>query len=170
MMLLRSLVPITTVAVLTLVAIMPWGLPAEDRFVLPLFPVVAIYYWTLDRESWLPEWAVFLAGLLLDVLTQGPLGYWALIYLVAYVVAVLASGARVETTTARLALFAGAVIAVAAFAWLAASAYFLDLLDLGPYVRGAVVAVLAACVISLMASAFRTTGKPARPGRLTRGQ
>lgn len=166
---LRFLMPVITVAALTVVAILPWGLPVDDRFVLPLLPIVVIYYWTLERDAWLPEWAIFLAGLLLDVLTHGPLGYWALVYLAAYVVAVFCSRIRIETTVGRLSLFAAAMIAVTSFAWLAASAYFIELLDVGPYVRGAASAVVAAAVLTLVFGIFRKTGAPARPVRLSRG-
>ena len=82
-----------SIAVLTLLAALPWGLPTEDRFFLPLLPVVAIHYWALRRPEVLPEWFVFLAGLLLDVFTHGPLGYWPLVYLVAYALGVLGSEA-----------------------------------------------------------------------------
>jgi rod shape-determining protein MreD len=166
---LRFLMPVASVAALTIVAILPWGLPTEDRFVLPLLPVVAIYYWTLDRDAWLPEWSVFLAGLLLDVLTQGPLGYWALVYLIAYTVAAYCSGLRTETTAERLAVFAAAIVAVTVFAWLAASAYFIAFLDGEPYARGAGVAVVAASLMMLFVRLFRSAGTPARPVRLTRG-
>ena len=166
---LRFILPAASVAALTIVAILPWGLPTADRFVLPLLPVVAIYYWTLDRDAWLPEWIIFLAGLLLDVLTQGPLGYWALVYLVAYVVAVYCSRFELDTTAQRLALFAGAIVAVTLFAWLAASAYFISFLDAEPYMRGAGVAVLAAALVTLLHRAARSVAAPVRPGRLTRG-
>lgn len=166
---LRFLMPVASVAALTIVAILPWGLPTVDRFVLPLLPVVAIYYWTLDRDAWLPEWSIFLAGLLLDVLTQGPLGYWALVYLVAYVIAVYCSRFAVNTTAQRLALFTGAIVSVTLFAWLAASAYFIAFLDAEPYGRGAGVAVLAAALITLLRRVARSAGTPARPVRLTRG-
>jgi rod shape-determining protein MreD len=166
---LRFLMPVVTVAALTVVAILPWGLPTGDRFVLPLLPIVAIYYWTLDRDAWLPEWAIFLAGLLLDVLTQGPLGYWALVYLVAYIMAVICSRLRVETALRQLTLFAGAMVAVTLFAWLAASAYFIELLDIGPYARGAGAAVLVAALVALAAGLLRAAGISARPVRLSRG-
>jgi rod shape-determining protein MreD len=170
MMRVRSLMPALSVSVLTIVAILPWGLPWEDRFVLPLLPIVAIYYWTRDSDAWLPEWIIFLAGLLLDVLTQGPLGYWALVYLATYVVAVFCSRLKLETTVQRLMLFAGAIIAVTFFAWLTASVYFLELRDWEPYARGAGFAVLSACIVTLAIAAFRFSAAPGRPVRLSRGE
>ncbi|MFT3730473.1 MAG: rod shape-determining protein MreD [Hyphomicrobium sp.] len=165
----RLLTPILSVAALTIVAVLPWGLPTDDRFVLPLLPIVAIIYWTLDRDAWLPEWAIFLAGLMLDALTQGPLGYWALVYLIAYVVAVYCSNIRVETTAGQLGLFAGAIVAVTVFAWLAASIYFLELLAWEPYALGAAFALFGATALALVRGFFKSSGSPVRPARLTRG-
>jgi rod shape-determining protein MreD len=169
MRLVRSLVPLVTVVMLTIFALLPWGMPSEDRFILPLLPIVAIYYWTLDRNAWLPEWAIFLCGVLLDILTQGALGYWALVYLVAYAAAVLCSRTVADTTLQRLGLFAAAIGAVTSFAWLLASAYFIELLDVMPYVRGAAFAVLAAAIITVTSNFLKSSGPPPRPVRLTRG-
>ena len=166
---LRSLMPVASIAVLTLTAALPWGLPTADRFVLPLLPVVAIYYWTLDPDAWLPEWVIFLAGLALDVLTQGPLGYWALVYLFAYIVAIFASRIAVDGVVSRAVLLACAVITVTGFAWLAASIYFLEMLDAGSYARGAIFAVLSALLIAPVLGIFRAVSKPGEAVRLTRG-
>jgi rod shape-determining protein MreD len=161
--------PVVSIAVLALAAALPWGLPAADRFVLPLLPVVAIYYWTLDRDAWLPEWAIFLAGLALDVLTQGPLGYWPLVYLFAYVVAIFASRSTIESVLGRIMLLAAAIVAVAVFAWLAASLFFLGLLDSEPYARGAIFALLLSLLITPGLGILRAVSKPIRAVRLTRG-
>ena len=166
---LRLLMPVLSVAVLTLAAALPWGLAAEDRFVLPLLPVIAIYQWTLDPDAWLPEWAIFLAGLTLDVLTQGPLGYWALVYLFTYIVALFASRVPAETAARRMALLAGTIVAVTAFSWALASLYFLQLLDWQPYARSTLITILAAFVLVPLLSFFRFRSRPARGIRLTRG-
>jgi rod shape-determining protein MreD len=167
---LRTLMPVATVALLTIAAVLPWGLSSANRLTLPLLPVVAIYFWTLDRDAWLPEWSIFLAGLLLDLLTQGPLGYWALVYLVAYVITVLCSRLRIETVTKRLLVFAGAIVAITIFAWLAASVYLLEVLEWEPYARGAGAAVFAAVVLTFAAMAFMPSGTPGRQIRLARGE
>jgi rod shape-determining protein MreD len=162
--------PVASIAVLTLVAALPWDLSTEDRFVLPLLPIVAIYYWTLDHEAWLPEWVIFLAGITLDILTQGPLGYWALVYLFAYVVAIFTSRFNVGSLFGRIALLAGAIAIVTGFAWLVASFYFLDMLDPAPYARGTIFAVLSALLITSALGIFSAVSKPIRAVRLTRGR
>ncbi len=163
-----GVLPTLSIIGLTFAAVLPWGLSSNYRFVLPLLPIVAIYYWTLDRDGWLPEWIVFFAGLMLDILTQGPLGYWALVYLVAYVVGVYVSRVNVDAAVGKIAVLAAAIVVVTVFAWLAASAYFLEFLDWTPYARGAVFALLLTILIQLAFGMARTPGRVSASLRLTR--
>ena len=140
-------VPFLSVALLTVLAALPWGLPTQERFFLPMLPVVAIHYWALRKPGALPEWSVFLAGLLLDVFTHGPLGYWPLIYLFAYLLGVLGQTAGSKHQVIRLILFAASLACVAALGWAVASIYFLEFADWRPYVRGAALSLAAATVI-----------------------
>lgn len=140
-------VPFASVVILAVLAALPWGLPTEDRFFLPLLPVVAIHYWALRRREALPEWSVFCAGLLLDVFTHGPLGYWALVYLAAFTFGVLGEAAGRKSQLLRLALFAVSLAVIAALAWAIASIYFFEFADWRPYARGAGLAALAAILI-----------------------
>jgi rod shape-determining protein MreD len=166
----RLIAPIGSVALLTLIAALPLGVPAGDRFFLPLLPVVAIHYWTLRHDAWLPEWVVFVAGLALDILTHGPVGYWAFIYLFAHLIATLGSRTHPETTLARLLLLGIAIAMVTAVAYAVASIYFFEVLDWTPYVTGAVLASL--CAILIILPILRILDGVAEPGRnirLTRG-
>jgi rod shape-determining protein MreD len=144
---LRNLAPIGSIAFLTVLAVLPWGLPSEYRFFLPLLPVIAIHFWTLRHDAWIPEWLVFLAGLTIDILTLGPLGYWALIYLVAHLVATFSTPYSGGGSLFRLALLAVALLAVAVTAWAVASLYFFSFADWRPYAKGATLAAIAAIVI-----------------------
>lgn len=139
--------PFFSVAVLTVLAALPWGLPTEDRFFLPMLPAVAIHYWALRRHGALPEWSVFVAGLLLDIFTHGPLGYWPLVYLAAYTLGVVEATAGRKWQVLRLALFAASLALIAAFGWAVASIYFFELADWRPYVRGVGLAAAAAVLI-----------------------
>lgn len=47
-----------------------------------LMPVAVIFFWSIQRGAVLPALVVFGCGLLLDELSHGPVGYWALIYVV----------------------------------------------------------------------------------------
>lgn len=136
-----------SIAVLTVLAALPWGLPTDDRFFLPLLPVVAIHYWAMRRPERLPEWFVFLAGFLLDVVSHGPLGYWPLVYLTAYALGVVSEQAGQASFAARIILFLIALAAVTCVSWALASVYFLEFADWVPYANGALFAAVAAFVL-----------------------
>lgn len=138
MRILAHIVPSLSIAVLTLLAALPWGLPSEGRFFLPLLPFVAIHYWTLRHAERVPEWMVFLSGLTLDVLTNGPLGYWALIYLVGYVLAVASTPWAEDGAIGRWLLFLAALVLLAVAEWTLSSLYHFELADWRPFAWAAV--------------------------------
>lgn len=135
-------VPALSVAVLVLVAVLPWGLPPDGRFVLPLLPFIAIHYWTSRHPEKLAEWVPFAAGLAVDVLSSGPLGYWSLIYLVGYV---LAEEAHLVTGTGpggRWLIFLTSLVLLVAAGWAIASLYYLEIAEWRPFAFAAVLAGL----------------------------
>ncbi len=48
----------------------------------PIIPLVIVFFWSIYGPSYLPALSVFLIGLLQDLLTGGPLGLYAGVYLV----------------------------------------------------------------------------------------
>jgi rod shape-determining protein MreD len=138
----NALVAALSVLGAALLAALPLGLGSEYRFLLPQVVYMVIHFWTVRYPVVLPEWTVFCAGLLLDVLTGGPLGFWALIYLVGQAIArqqsVLAANGRVV----RWALLAAAVIVLTLLEWVFASLYFLEWVDWQPFASGALTAIL----------------------------
>ncbi|MBL4595158.1 MAG: rod shape-determining protein MreD [Robiginitomaculum sp.] len=58
---------------------------------MPLFPLMAIFFWAMARPQLMPPIIVFAIGLLQDLMTGGPLGLWAFSYLSAYMVMTLKS-------------------------------------------------------------------------------
>lgn len=50
-------------------------------------PVLLIVYWQTTQTGTLSPWVVFAAGLFLDCVSQGPLGYWASIFVAAWALA-----------------------------------------------------------------------------------
>lgn len=161
--------PFLSLSVLTVLAALPWGLPTEDRFFLPLLPVIAIHYFALRRPEALPEWSVFLSGLLLDVFTHGPLGYWPLVYLATYTLGVLGRELGKSSQFVRIALFGGSLVAVAVLCWAVASVYFLEFADWRPYVRGAVLAGIAALGILPLLHVFAAPAPAREETALRRG-
>ena len=81
--LLLAPVPVFVVLLLIIVAMIPWGGPDWVETALALIPVSAIYFWSLRRPRLMPALVVFALGLVLDVMTQGPLGVWTAAALVA---------------------------------------------------------------------------------------
>ncbi len=147
-----------SVAVLVVLSALPWGVPADSRFVLPLLPAVAIHYWVLRGKSGtVPEWFAFAAGLLLDILTNGPLGFWPLIYLLTYVLAALSSPFAHDGPIRRWFLLFAAMSAVAAAAWMVTSLYSVQIADWQPFVWGAMAAALAHPLFSFVFRAVDAT-------------
>jgi rod shape-determining protein MreD len=49
-------------------------------------PLIIVYFWALYRPDLLPPYAIFLIGLFQDLLGGGPVGLWAMVYLIVYAV------------------------------------------------------------------------------------
>ncbi len=48
----------------------------------PIIPLVVVFFWSIYAPAYMPSVSVFLIGILQDLLTGGPLGLWAAVYLV----------------------------------------------------------------------------------------
>ncbi|PHS27342.1 MAG: hypothetical protein COA85_05245 [Robiginitomaculum sp.] len=88
---------------------------------MPLFPFMAIYFWSMTRPAFMPYIAIFLIGLFQDVLTGGPVGLWALSYLLTVVM--ISTQSDVIAGRGRPALWAGfmlAAVLATALVWIIA--------------------------------------------------
>ena len=130
---LARLLPGATVLALTLVGTTHWGEVTEltdvsggdlvhrtsPAAVLPLIP---IFTWALWRPGGLSALVVFLAGLLVDAVTAGPLGFWPLIYLLGLALARAARGrVPAASMTAGWSMFAVTAALLASAAWAVSS-------------------------------------------------
>jgi len=79
----RQLTPALLTLALVVVNVVPVHIPGFSR-VAPLLPLMAVYHWAVFRPQLLPAYAVFLIGLLQDILTGAPMGVNAFVFLVAY--------------------------------------------------------------------------------------
>ncbi|MDH5748805.1 MAG: rod shape-determining protein MreD [Rhodospirillales bacterium] len=79
----RRVTPFGLTVLLLFVGLLPIHVPGFAR-VAPLFPLMAIYHWTIIRPDVMPPIAVFAIGLLQDLLTGAPLGVSAAVYLGVY--------------------------------------------------------------------------------------
>lgn len=72
-----------TPAVLVLLSLMLTTAPLRVPSVVavtPLLPAIAIYHFSLYEPQRLPGWMALLLGLFMDLLTGGPLGIWAAVF------------------------------------------------------------------------------------------
>lgn len=81
----RDLAPAALAVVLVLAMGIPLGLPAQHG-VMPVPAIAAVYFWTLYRPALMPPLAVFLLGVLSDLLTGAPLGLHPLLLLLLHAV------------------------------------------------------------------------------------
>lgn len=77
----RHLVPFGTTLFLMLLTLIPLHIPAITG-IMPMLPMMCVYYWAIFRPDLLPAWAAFLIGLLGDIVAGTPLGVNALVLLV----------------------------------------------------------------------------------------
>lgn len=139
----RSLAATGSIALVTFLAALPWGIPAEFRLTLPLLPFLAIYYWTLRRIELVPEVLVFAAGLTFDFLSDGPLGFWALIYLAGYALTLRAATSLLAgSAPGRLLLLAGSLLTLSVVEVSVSSIYFNTTADWWPPLSAAIIALL----------------------------
>lgn len=75
--------PFLLTLILVLLALIPTRIP-ELATIQPLLPLIAIYHWTVFRPDLMPMVLVFLAGMLEDLLSGGPMGIHTLMMLIVY--------------------------------------------------------------------------------------
>jgi rod shape-determining protein MreD len=144
-----ALLPALSIMTATLLASLPWGLPPDSRFVMPFLPFVAIHYWLLRQPHRVPEWLVFACGLGLDVLTNGPLGFWSLIYLVGFAFAHLQVSWDSDTPLSRAILCLVALAVIGLAEWTLSSLYFWQTADWRPLAIAVVWAALSYPLIAV---------------------
>lgn len=126
------LAPASSLVLVTLIAALPWGLTGELRYLLPFLPYGVIHFWQERRPQAMPEWLVFLAGLVTDALSYGPLGYWSLVFLAGYGLSGLLAGVRGRSRMLGVLAFAPTGAGVLAVAWTVGSLYHLQSLEVWP--------------------------------------
>src|SRR3989338_4961778 len=76
----RRLTPFGLTLILVLAGVVPFYVPGYAR-VIPLLPLMAIHHWTINRPELMPAYAVFIIGILQDILTGIPIGISAVVFL-----------------------------------------------------------------------------------------
>ena len=129
----RNLTPFGLAVALVVVGQVPLHLPGF-ALVVPLMPLIAVYHWGLYRPDLMTPPAVFLVGLLQDLLSGAPVGLHALVMLTVY--GVLVTQRRYFFGKAFAIVWLGfAVVGAGALiqAWVLGSAFHVALLDPAPF-------------------------------------
>ncbi len=163
------LMPGFTVCILAVLAVLPWGLPADARFVLPFLPAIAIHIWSSRHPDRLPAWIPFVAGLLVDVLTNGPLGYWPLIYLGAMLLGIDAQRLPGTGAAARGAFSLAALSGLVVAGWGVASLYDLEFADWRPFAWALWVGALSYPLLAILLRSLDPEPLRISNDRLVRG-
>jgi rod shape-determining protein MreD len=131
---LRLLLPGLVTFVAVLLTVLPLGIPFA-AVVTPFLSLMAVYYWSIYRPDLLPPAAVFVLGVLQDILTGGPVGLLALVLLLVQALAV--SQRRILLGQAFSVEWAGLLLIAAgagAVSWALACTYYLALVPPMPFV------------------------------------
>ena len=126
---LRSTIPGLLLLLCIFVAALPTGIP-QFADITPFLSLMAVYYWSIYRPDLLPVYIVFLAGLVQDVVTGGPIGMMALVLILVHGIGV--SQRRVflgKSFPVEWWGFGLVAIGAGAVAWILTSLYFVHLLD-----------------------------------------
>jgi len=134
--------PVLSVLFAVLATAVPWGLPPDATFILPLVVVMMVFCWRVLPGANLQPYVAVLLGLLTDVMSGGPLGFWALMALTGAIAGGLTPPLGDGHDVKRLWLVWAAVGGiVAGLSWLVASLYFFRWIDARPIAFGALASV-----------------------------
>ena len=79
----RAAFPTSITALILLAASAPFGLPGQAQWQ-PAAALACVYFWSLYRPASMPPAAVFLLGLLADLLALAPIGASVLVLLIVH--------------------------------------------------------------------------------------
>jgi len=120
----------------------PWGLPADATFILPLVMVMMVFCWRAIPGAALPPAGATALGLLADLMSGGPIGYWALMSLTAATVGGRAGSlGEGRDLGFHWLIWIALVSALACFGWLLASLYYFRWIDWWPIAFGALASI-----------------------------
>jgi cell shape-determining protein MreD len=146
--------PTVTLALTCLLALQSAGSAAFAAMTAGLLPTLALHYWGVRRPRSIPVLVAFLAGVWVDVLAHGPLGFWALTYVataltVDALTPILPRGLLGHTASLVLTL-----ALVACLLWGMSSVYNWQLLPITPIGTAAVWALALYAMTALVCAAM----------------
>jgi rod shape-determining protein MreD len=138
-----TILPALSVLFAVVATAVPWGLPADATFILPLVVVMMVFCWRAFPGVTLSPIVAVLLGLLTDIMSGGPLGFWALLVLIGSSAGSYARSFGAGRQMGPLWLIWTALApGLALFGWLLASAFFLRWVDWWPIAVGAAASVV----------------------------
>jgi rod shape-determining protein MreD len=138
-----AILPALSVLFAVLATAVPWGLPADASFTLPLVVVMMVFCWRIIPDAVLPLTACMLLGLLTDVMSGGPLGFFALMALIAATIGGLLRFTLEPRDLLPLWLVWSALaLALGLLGWLLGSLYFFRWIDWWPILFGTLTSIV----------------------------
>ena len=135
--------PAFSILIAVIASAAPWGLPADATFILPLLVVMMVFCWRALPGTELHPAAAATLGLLADLLSGGPLGFWALMCLIAATVGLKPGSFRERRNLWKQWLTWTALISVLGLlGGLLASLYYLRWIDWWPILLGVVASIV----------------------------
>lgn len=129
----------------------------------PDLVLICVFFWAIYGPQFLPPWAVFILGLVQDLATGGPIGFWAAVYLAAYGFTlsqrVFFTGRSGPGVWIGFAMVAGVTAVVA---WLLGSTSFARWMSPWPIVLQTAITILFYPLIARLLSFLRGTLTTAR--------
>lgn len=159
----RRCFPAAVTVVLLVATAAPFGISGQPQIQLSV-ALASVFFWTLVRPGSMPPAAVFMLGLLVDLLSYAPLGVVVVILLVLH--GLTLAGRRVLGRAGfLLAWLAFALLAVGAVAlqWGLTALLTLRVLPVAPAVLAAILAIGLYPVLAVpLGRAHRTLAEPDR--------
>jgi len=138
-----TILPALSVLLAVLATAVPWGLPADASFTLPLVVVMMVFCWRIMPDAVLPLTACMLLGLLTDVMSGGPLGFFALMALIAASIGGLLRFTLEPRDLAPLWLIWSVLaLTLGLLGWLLGSLYFFRWIDWWPILFGTLASIM----------------------------
>ena len=144
------ILPTVLVVLAVALAAAPLGAPSSVSYVLQVMPYMAAHVFIVRGKGFVPSPLMFVAGLAVDLASDGPLGFWALIYLFGVLIARQYPIGLTQTQIGRLSGLLLVVFALAAAQVALASLYQLQWIDWHAVLAGTIAAGAIAGVIDLL--------------------
>jgi len=144
-----AVLPTCLVMLAVPLAAAPLGASPDVNFVLQVMPYMMAHLFLARRKGVVPSPVMFLAGIAMDIISNGPLGFWALIYLFGVLIARQLPRGLTYTRSGRVSGLLLVTCALAAAQVGLASLYTLDWIDWHPILAGTLIAGFVPLLIDL---------------------